>query len=118
MTRYHKNSFDGDTEENNEKRPIWLGDLRNETAEPENELPVVRFHVLTAASMKMFVFWDVAPCSLVEIDRRFRGAYCLHNQGRFYQITRRSIPEDSHLRITCLFDTLSTLYLAVFVLNA
>jgi hypothetical protein len=31
--------------------------------------------------MKMTVFWDVAPCSLVEVDRRFRGAYCLHIQG-------------------------------------
>jgi hypothetical protein len=30
-------------------------------------------------SMKMDVFWhDAAPCSLVEINRRFRGAYCLH----------------------------------------
>jgi hypothetical protein len=27
------------------------------------------------------VFWDVAPCSLVETDRRFSGAYCLHHQG-------------------------------------
>jgi hypothetical protein len=34
---------------------------------------MVRFQVLTAASMKMAVFWDVAQCSLVEIDRRFRG---------------------------------------------
>jgi hypothetical protein len=31
--------------------------------------------------LKMTVFWDVAPCSVVEIDRRFRGAYCLHHQG-------------------------------------
>jgi hypothetical protein len=28
---------------------------------------------------KMTVFWDVTPCSLVEIDRIFRGAYCLHH---------------------------------------
>jgi hypothetical protein len=41
-------------------------------------LVIVRFQVLTAASMKMTVFWDVAPCSLVEIYRRFRGAYCLY----------------------------------------
>jgi hypothetical protein len=27
--------------------------------------------------MNMTVFCDVAPCSLVEIDRSFRGAYCL-----------------------------------------
>jgi hypothetical protein len=25
----------------------------------------------------MAVFWDVASCSLVEIGRRFKGAYCL-----------------------------------------
>jgi len=28
----------------------------------------VRFRVLTAASMKMAAFWDMAPCSLVEVD--------------------------------------------------
>jgi hypothetical protein len=27
----------------------------------------VRFEVLTAASMKMAIFWVVAPCSLVEV---------------------------------------------------
>jgi hypothetical protein len=26
------------------------------------------------------VFWDVAPCSLLGVDRRFRGSYCLHYQ--------------------------------------
>jgi hypothetical protein len=29
----------------------------------------------------MTVFWDVAPCSLVEVYQRFRGAYCLLHQG-------------------------------------
>jgi hypothetical protein len=59
------------------------------------------------------VFWDIAPCSLVEINRRFRGAYCLHHQGffapmtkavrtshasvYFNETTQRYIPEDSHL---------------------
>jgi hypothetical protein len=33
-----------------------------------NAVLLVRFQVLTAASMKMTVFWDVAPCSLLEID--------------------------------------------------
>jgi hypothetical protein len=42
---------------------------------------MVRFQVLAAASMNMAVFWDVAPCSLVESDRRFRDAYCLYRQG-------------------------------------
>jgi hypothetical protein len=29
----------------------------------------------------MAVFWDVAPCSLVEIGRRFRDNYCLNHRG-------------------------------------
>jgi hypothetical protein len=24
-------------------------------------------------------FWDIAPCSLVEVDQHFRSAYCLHH---------------------------------------
>jgi hypothetical protein len=31
--------------------------------------------------MKMAVFWVVAPCSLVDVYRRFRGTCCLHHQG-------------------------------------
>jgi hypothetical protein len=31
--------------------------------------------------MKIIAFWDMAPCSLIKVDRRFRGAYCLHHQG-------------------------------------
>jgi hypothetical protein len=31
--------------------------------------------------IKIAVFCDVAPCSVVEVYRRFRCACCLHNQG-------------------------------------
>jgi hypothetical protein len=31
--------------------------------------------------MMMAVFRVVAPCSLVEVYRRFRGTCCLHHQG-------------------------------------
>jgi hypothetical protein len=41
----------------------------------------VRFEVLMAASMDMTVFWDVTSCSVTEIYRRFRAAYCLHHHG-------------------------------------
>jgi hypothetical protein len=41
----------------------------------------VGFEVLTAVSTKMAVFWVVAPCSLVEVYKRFRGPCCLHHQG-------------------------------------
>jgi hypothetical protein len=32
-------------------------------------------------TMKMAVFWVVAPCSLVEVYQHFRGPCCLHHQG-------------------------------------
>jgi hypothetical protein len=28
--------------------------------------------------MKMVVVWVFAPCSLVDVYRRFRGTFCLH----------------------------------------
>jgi hypothetical protein len=61
----------------------------------------------------MVVFCDVAPCSLVDIDRRFRGTCYLHYQGdgpivlmmealstfetsvNIHQTAQRNIPEDS-----------------------
>jgi hypothetical protein len=52
-----------------------------------------------AASMKMAFFWVVAPCSLVEVYQRFRGACFLHHQGddgNFYQTTQCNNPEGSH----------------------
>jgi hypothetical protein len=31
--------------------------------------------------MKITAFWDIPPCSLVEVDGRFRGAFCFYHQG-------------------------------------
>jgi hypothetical protein len=42
----------------------------------------LKFQVFTASS----AFWDTAPCSLVEVDQRFRGAYCLYNQGDYRNV--------------------------------
>jgi hypothetical protein len=51
------------------------------------------FRVLTAASMKMVVFWVVAPCRLARVYRRFRRRCCSQNQsgGPGYK------SKDSHL---------------------
>jgi hypothetical protein len=56
------------------------------------------------ASMKMAVFWDVAPYSLV-VHRRFRVIIALIMEAasmsetsvNFYQTTRRNILEDGHI---------------------
>jgi hypothetical protein len=51
---------------------------------------VLGFEVLTAASMKMAVFWVGAPCSLVEIYRRM-------GEENSRKIRTREDPEDSCL---------------------
>jgi hypothetical protein len=70
----------------------------------------VRFQVLTAASMKFRVFWDVAPCSHVEVDRRLRRFITLmmgtvrtsETLVNLNVTTRCYIPEDSTLQgYTC-----------------
>jgi hypothetical protein len=71
----------------------------------------VRFQVLTASSMKMAVFYVVAPCSLV-VYRRFKGANCLHHQGSSpCQTTRRSSPEDSHFHMLTFSQSCTELYI-------
>jgi hypothetical protein len=62
--------------------------------------------------MKIDVFWDVVPCSLVDIYKRFREAYCLHHphseaensyetRVSIYQTTQSYIPENSHFMFYC-----------------
>jgi hypothetical protein len=46
-----------------------------------SSLYIVRFQSLIVASMKMTSFWDIAPCSLVEVHQHFRGAYFFSHQG-------------------------------------
>jgi hypothetical protein len=65
----------------------------------------VRFQVLTAASMKTAVFWVVAPCSLVEVYRRFRGACCLHHQGRLHcATTQKTAIFIQNMILRCFFS--------------
>jgi hypothetical protein len=60
----------------------------------------VGFEVLTAVSMKMAVFWVVAPCSLVNfIALMMEAARTCETMVNFYQTTRRYDPEDSHLHL-------------------
>jgi hypothetical protein len=61
--------------------------------------------------MKMAVFWVVAPCSLVEVYRRFRVIALMmqavstsETSVNFYQTTQRYNPEDSHLQFLWFSD--------------
>jgi hypothetical protein len=42
----------------------------------------VGFEVLTAADMKLSIFWDITPCSSLKVNRCFGGTYRFHLQGR------------------------------------
>jgi hypothetical protein len=46
--------------------------------------------------MKVTAFWDIAPCSLVAVDRRFEGVCCLHHQD-YFNSTVHYIPQGCHL---------------------
>jgi hypothetical protein len=47
----------------------------------------MRFQVLTVASVKMTDLWDTAQCIFVEVDRRFKGGYCLRHQSELFPST-------------------------------
>jgi hypothetical protein len=86
---------------------IWYG--LHATELEINNKPLVRFQVLTAASIQFRVFWDVLTCSQADVDRRFRGAYCLHQalmmeavctsetSVKIYFTIPQYIPEDSKI---------------------
>jgi hypothetical protein len=60
-----------------------------------------------AASIKMAVFWDVVPCSLVEvITLMIEAASTSEMSVNFYQTTWRKNPEDSHLQHSTYDSTL------------
>jgi hypothetical protein len=43
-------------------------------------------------NIKTRAFWDVVQCSVAEVDRRFRGAYCLQ---RDYAMGDRKLVSDT-----------------------
>jgi hypothetical protein len=74
---------------------------------------LVRFQVLTAASMKITLFWNVAPCSLEKftdvsdvfnstqirtiIALLMEAATTSETSVNFCQTTPRNVPEESYL---------------------
>jgi hypothetical protein len=76
---------------------------------------IVSFQVLTATSMKITIFCDMAPCSLAGVGQRLRRAYYLNHHGDEHlrnvgQLLRRHIAEDCcHVQETQLTsDTTSS----------
>jgi hypothetical protein len=68
----------------------------------------VRFQVLTVVSTKFRVFWDVGPCSHVEVEQSFIAlmmeAVCTSETSFNFNITTQCyIPEDSKLQTKNVF---------------
>jgi hypothetical protein len=58
----------------------------------------VGLEVFTATSLKMAVFWVVAPCRLVDVSMA-EAAGTSETSVNFQQTTGRYNPEDSRLRV-------------------
>jgi hypothetical protein len=41
----------------------------------------VTLQVVTSSNVPMAAFWDILPCSVIEVERRFRDAYCVQHEG-------------------------------------
>jgi hypothetical protein len=72
----------------------------------------------------MTAFYDTAPYSLVETDRRFRGRALImeavntpETSVDFFKTTRHSIPEGSHLHICRRENPKCILSLVLITLN-
>jgi hypothetical protein len=48
--------------------------------------------VLTATTVEMTVFWGIAPCSHVQVNQRFRGAYYLSSSSLCVQTGSEAHP--------------------------
>jgi hypothetical protein len=48
------------------------------TDRPYHETNPTSYFEIEREHEDMAIIWEVAPCSLIDTDRRFRGTYCLH----------------------------------------
>jgi hypothetical protein len=63
--------------------------------------------------MKITVFWDVAPYSLVEITLMMEAVITSETSVNFYETTLRSIPEDSRLHVDQIYFRQNRVYFRV-----
>jgi hypothetical protein len=57
----------------------------------------VGFEVLKVVVMKSFIFWDITPCSLLKMNRYFRGTCPFYIQGHTMNPARNQCEEGSML---------------------
>jgi hypothetical protein len=67
-------------------------------------------HLHDKIPTEMTAFWHTTLCSLVKVDRRFKGAYCLH-QGDDY-------PDDGDMSATSRLQCIIPQMAAIFIIAA
>jgi hypothetical protein len=50
------------------RRRLFVSHPQSFLSPLRNNVKIMRFCILVAVSMKMTVFWDIVPCSLVEVS--------------------------------------------------
>jgi hypothetical protein len=60
----------------------WCVNVRPGSYAAYDILSFVGFEVFTAVVMKSIIFWVITLCSLLSVNRRFRGTSRLHLQGQ------------------------------------
>jgi hypothetical protein len=61
------------------------------------------FEVFTAVVMKSIIFWDMTPCSPLSVNRRFRGTYRLHLQGRRNKFSKKPASKQNACHLLSLW---------------
>jgi hypothetical protein len=75
------------------RKPKWNGEFHGGRPRPKRQrekklyVTVLDFEFLAVVTMKSSMFWNVTPCSLVDVER-FGGICSLHLQGRRVSQTR------------------------------
>jgi hypothetical protein len=57
--------------------------------------------------MKNTAFWNVTPCSPIDVHRRFEGIYCLYLQGKRVSQGKTSLKKASFASRAARFLTVS-----------
>jgi hypothetical protein len=56
-------------------------------------------HLESKLKLKSIIFWDITPCSLLIVNRRFGGTYCLHIHGRRNKFSKKPASKQVESRI-------------------
>lgn len=63
---------------------VFLSLFHSKSSKLRTEKNFERFYILVVVTVKITIFWDVTPCSLVEMQQCFQGTCCPKDgSGRF-----------------------------------